>query len=108
MPLAYVLRNHPRHALVAVSQRINRYACCKIQVPSILYIPHIASLSLLKHRRRSNIGRDHVRELRVYEAGGFGACWRVGIGEIGFMLRGIELDLNHQCLEKTLELSYSN
>jgi hypothetical protein len=64
-----------------VAERVDSNARREVKVFAVLNIPHVASLALLEHRWRADIGRDHVRELLVYEASGLGVCMRVGSGE---------------------------
>ena len=68
-----LLSNDCRHALIAVSQSIDSNSCCKVQVFPVLNVPHVASLPFLEHRWWADIGRDHVRELLIDKAGGFGS-----------------------------------
>jgi hypothetical protein len=68
----YLFTEHLRHAWVAMTERIDRDTSREVQVLSVLDIPHVASLSFLEHRWWADIGRDHVGELLVHEAGGLG------------------------------------
>jgi len=61
-------------------QCIDRDTGRKIKILPVLDIPHVAPLALLEHGWWADIGRDHVRELLVDEAGGLGAGGRVGCG----------------------------
>jgi hypothetical protein len=85
-----LLSNDSGHALVAMSQGIDSDSSRKVQVPSVLNVPHVASLSLLEHWRWADIGRDHIRELLIDKTGSFGGRGRIRRGQRGFML----LELN--------------
>lgn len=70
---AYLFTNDLCNSRVAMAERIDSNASRKVQILPVLNIPHVASLALLEHRWWADIGRDHIRELLVHEAGGLGA-----------------------------------
>ena len=63
--ISYLFPNDLRYTSIAVPQSINGDTRSKIKIFPVLNVPHVATLALLKHRWRSHIGRDHVRELLV-------------------------------------------
>jgi hypothetical protein len=56
-----------------MAERIDSNTGGEVEVFAVLNIPHIASLALLEHRWWADIGRNHVWQLLVHEAGGLGA-----------------------------------
>lgn len=80
---------HLCHARIAVAERIDSNAGCEVEILPVLNVPHVASLALLEHRWWADIGRDHVWELLVHEAGGLGAWVWIRSCETGIALHNI-------------------
>ena len=69
-----------------MAKRIDGDAGGEIKIFAVLDIPHVTTLPLLKHRRWSHIGRDHVWELLVHESGSLRAWRWVGCRQRRFTL----------------------
>jgi hypothetical protein len=83
---AYLLRDDARNARITVAERIHSNAGCEVQISPVLNVPHITAVPLLKHGWWADIGRDHVRELLIHEAGGLGGGGRIWRGKRRFSL----------------------
>jgi hypothetical protein len=69
--------NKVAKVLVVVAERIDGDAGSEVDVPAILNIKEVASISLHKHLRRARIGSDHEREMLAHQRGALGVCRRI-------------------------------
>ena len=74
------------HLRITVTQGIDGDSRCEIEVLSVFNIPQEATFSLLEHRRRADIGGNHVWSGLAYETAGLRVRRRIRCGQGCFLL----------------------
>lgn len=97
----YLFSDDPAHFWIAVTQSIDCYSRCEIQVFPVLHIPEITSCSFDEHWWWTGICLDHIWSLLVDDRGCCRIFCRIWIGEFGGVLEG-PMSRDHQLGDKCI------